>query len=81
MTTAPTITPDQRNILRHALGLDSLKPQDYGKRNHYVTDQDSSDYPDCERLVQLGLMTRHSKSWVPGHIYIATQAGMEQAKQ
>lgn len=77
MNTPPHITAQQRHILRHALGL-SQKGKEY--RNHFVADEGHDDFPDCERLVALGLMTRHTRAWVPGTIYCVTDAGREQAR-
>ena len=68
------MTPRQREIIRHALGLDRAR-QSY--RNHYVTGPGTDDFGDCEALVAAGLMQRR-----PGHplsggdpIYWVTESG------
>lgn len=65
---------EQHDILRHALGI-SRSGREY--RNHFVTGPGSTDYPHCEELVGLGLMTKR-----PGHalsggdpVYVVTEAG------
>lgn len=69
MTTQQVVSPQQREILRHALGW----PKNY--RNHYCTGEGSNDFPDCEALVAAGMMSRHKKSWTPDAIYIVTEEG------
>lgn len=50
------ITKTQLHILQHSLGVD-----EYGQgnqyRNHFVTGEGSTDWPDCNALVDAGLMT------------------------
>lgn len=50
------ITKSQLHILQHSLGVD-----EYGRgrqyRNHFVTGEGSTDWPDCNALVDSGLMT------------------------
>lgn len=53
------MTPTQRHILRHALGLDR-GPVAY--RNRFVTGPGSVDHPDCLALVAMGHMTRRDAS-------------------
>lgn len=69
-----TITPEQRDVMRHALGLDSRRPE---WRNHFVTGPGSTDYPHCEALVTAGLMDRHEGSPLSGGdpVYSVTEAG------
>lgn len=65
-------TKRQRDILRHALGLDrERKPY----RNHFCTGEGSMDYPECRALEAMGLMASHKKSWIPDIIFVVTEAG------
>lgn len=77
-TTAPTLTSRQHAILQQTIGL-HVDPESV--RNFYITHEDADDYPDCQRLVALGLMTRHSTPHIAGFIYLATEAGREQARR
>lgn len=65
---------EQREILRHALGL-GRGDRDY--RNHFVTGPGSTDYPHCEALVAAGLMLRWEGNPLSGGdpIYRVTDAG------
>lgn len=70
-----TITSEQRDILRHALGYGRrTKP---GWRNHFVTGPDTTDYPHCEAPVAAGLMQRFDGNLLSGGdtIYRVTEAG------
>lgn len=74
-------TPEQIDILRHALGL-QRGVRGYS-RNHFVTGPGSSDYPHCEALVEAGLMIKK-----PGHplsggdpVYHVTEAGKAVARR
>lgn len=53
------------HILQHSLGVDK-----YGQgnqyRNHFVTGEGSTDYPDCQALVRAGLMTRQKGGRLTG---------------
>lgn len=53
------------HILQHSLGVDK-----YGQgnqyRNHFVTGEGSTDYPDCEALVRAGLMVRQKGGRLTG---------------
>ncbi|TKA91787.1 hypothetical protein FAZ79_00335 [Guyparkeria sp. SB14A] len=69
-----TITERQDQILRHALGVTDGRE---GYRNHYVTDRGSDSFADCEALVEMGLMSRHKRSWVGGYIYAVTPMGRD----
>jgi hypothetical protein len=57
------MTPEQRDVMRHALGL-GRSDREY--RNHFVTGPGSADYPHCEALVAAGLMKRFPPSSLTG---------------
>lgn len=61
--TGHIITPTQRAIMQHALGL-QRNTREY--RNHFVTGPGSDDYPDCRALVLAGLMRDHEASQITG---------------
>lgn len=67
-------TTEQREIMRHALGL-NRGGRDY--RNHFVTGPGNPDYPRCEALVAAGLMQRRDGNPLSGGnpIYSVTEAG------
>lgn len=69
------MTPEQRDIMRHALGYGRRTPP--GWRNHFVTGPGSTDYPHCEALVAAGLMRRTEGHKLSGGdpIYSVTEAG------
>lgn len=70
-----TITNRQREILRHALGLDRA---DEPYRDRYCAAFDSPEEADCERLVQLGLMTELTPiDLVPYHAFRVTDRGRQ----
>lgn len=73
----PAITPRQREILRHAVGW----PKMY--RNHFVTGEGSTDYPDCMALVEAGLMERRGSSELSGgdYVFTVTEAGEQVANE
>jgi hypothetical protein len=73
------ISEEQRDILRHALGL-GRSAREY--RNHFVTGPGSTDYPHCEALVSEGLMTRCEGHKLSGGdpIYSVTEAGKAVAR-
>lgn len=70
------LSPEQTQVLRHALGLD-YGPKVY--RNRFVTGPGTSDYPHCEELVVLGLMTRRGPSELTGgdYCYAVSEAGLQ----
>lgn len=70
----PITTNEQRNILRHALGIER---DGHVYRNHFVTGPGTDDYEHCESLVAAGLMQRREGSPMSGGdpIYIVTEAG------
>lgn len=74
------MTNEERDILRHALGL-ARSGREY--RNHFVTGPGSTDYPHCEALVTAGLMTRREGCALSGGdpIYTVTAAGRVAARQ
>jgi len=70
------MTPKQLHILQHSLGLDDCgRGRDY--RNHFVTGEGSTDYPDCLALCELGLMKNHGGSELTGNMdcFSVTDAG------
>ena len=68
------MTNEQRDILRHALGL-GRGSREY--RNHFVTGPGTTDYPHCEALVTAGLMRRRDLNPLSGGelLYSVTDAG------
>lgn len=68
------MTNEQREVMRHALGL-NRGSREY--RNHFVTGPGTTDYPHCEALVAAGLMTRRDGNQLSGgdQIYSVTDAG------
>ena len=74
-----SITEKQRGILRHALGTThGGKPY----RSHFVTGPDTTDFPDCVALTELGFMERRPGSAISGgyDVFIVTDAGREASK-
>jgi hypothetical protein len=56
MGEAMNLTPQQLHIIQHSLGLDQYgRGREY--RNHFVTGPGSSDFADCESLVDGACMT------------------------
>ena len=70
---------EQRDILRHALGL-GCSAREY--RNHFVTGPGSTDYPHCEALVSAGLMARREGNPLSGGdpVYTVTYEGKAVAR-
>lgn len=68
------MTNEQREVMRHALGL-GRGSREY--RNHFVTGPGTTDYPHCEALVAAGLMKRRDGNPLSGGdpIYSVTEAG------
>ena len=68
------MTNEQRDVMRHALGLGRAS-REY--RNHFVTGPGTTDYPHCEALVAAGLMRRREGNPLSGGdpIYSVTDAG------
>lgn len=71
------MTPRQRIILRHALGL-TRESSPY--RNHYVTGPGSEYFADCESLVTAGLMRRYGTP-PDYYTYVVTEAGREALRE
>lgn len=74
MPPLPEPTDEQREIMRHALGLNRGN-REY--RNYFVTGPGTTDYPHCEALVAAGLMARRAGSQLSGgdFIYSVTDTG------
>lgn len=66
------LTREQIYIIKHTLGLTKTSSS---YRNRFVTGKGSRDYPTCEKLVELGLMTRHQVGWVLDNVYMVTDEG------
>lgn len=64
------------HILQHSLGVDK-HGQGAQYRNHFVTGEGSTDYPDCEALVAAGLMTKQRGGRLTGgdDAFFVTEAG------
>ncbi len=66
------------HILCHSLGLDQ-----YGEgkqyRNHFCTGPGSTDFDDCQSLVELGMMTSRPGNEISGGdtIFSVTQKGID----
>ena len=65
------LTREERHILQHSLGGEKQY------RNHFCTNEDTVDYPVCEKLVEKGLMQRRNAAdWQGGgYIYNVTDKG------
>lgn len=55
MKAAVTVTDEEVDLLRHALGLDRAR---VSYRNHYSVSPKAETYPICTRLLSKGLMER-----------------------
>ena len=66
------------HILQHSLGVDQ-----YGQgkqyRNHFATEPGSKDFPQCQQLVDLGLMEDLGKNaiWGGMHCFVVTPKGID----
>jgi hypothetical protein len=75
------VIPAQLHILQHSLGVDS-----HGRgnmyRNHFVTCEGTTDFPDCEALVAAGMMERRTHKIYSGngYTYVVLPAGIEYVK-
>lgn len=68
------MTPQQLEILQHALGLDQYG-QGVSTRNHFCAGGD--DVAVCAELVAIGYMRTFQRSWLPYYNCYVTQAGRE----
>lgn len=57
------MTPEQRSLARHALGLDGKRKMSY--RNRYVTGPGGKDYAAWNSMVDQGLAERRGGSTIP----------------
>lgn len=73
------MTPKQRDLARHALGLDGRRRQSY--RNHFVTGEGSTDHLHWLALVEAGHAWRRAGSQLTGgdDLFRLTKAGAELA--
>lgn len=71
----PTLTPEQRELARHALGLDGRHSQSW--RDHFVTGPGSSDYDRWQEMVATGAATRRAGNQLTGgdDLFLLTRAG------
>lgn len=68
--------PELLHILQHSLGVDQYgQGQQY--RNHFVTGNDSDDFPLCAELVRRGLMDYHGPRQIVGgmRLFTVNEAG------
>lgn len=74
-----TMTPEQRYLARHALGLPNSSGISY--RNHYVTHADGPDGLQWEALCALGLAVKRAGNPISGGdpVYVLTRPGAEKA--
>jgi hypothetical protein len=74
------VSEEEAHILLHSLGL-TRGTEEY--RNHFVTGEDSVDYPHCMALVEKGLMTRRDGSphFGGGFVFFVTEAGKQEARR
>lgn len=73
------MTPTQRELARHALGLPNKRHESY--RNHFVTGVGSIDYPEWTSLVEAGHAKRYPPSDMTGgdDLFILARQGAEAA--
>ncbi|MER9056481.1 hypothetical protein [Mesorhizobium sp. M0910] len=71
------MTPVQRDLARHAIGLDGRHKQSF--RNHFVTGEGSADHPHWLAMVESGHATRRRCSILTGgdDLFRLTRAGAE----
>jgi hypothetical protein len=78
---APVIelTPRQRDLARHALGLPNGRHRSY--RNHFVAGEGHDDYADWMQMVDAGAAVRHGPSALYGgdYCFTLTKAGAKAA--
>jgi hypothetical protein len=69
------LSPDQRDLARHALGLPNGRGQSY--RNHFVTGPGSPDYDRWREMVAMGAATRRAGTELTGgdDLFRLTRAG------
>ncbi len=73
------ITDRQYDILKHALGVDSKFKGGEFYRNRFVTGKGSSDYADCNQLVERGVfeVRRNVEGFGESDIFYATELGKQ----
>ena len=74
------MTPEQRKLARHALGLPNNRRKSY--RNAFVTGKSTSDHPHWMAMVASGDATRRDGKTIPyggDDIFYLTRAGAEKA--
>lgn len=67
-----TVTDDERDLLRHALGLDRAR---VSYRNHYSVSPIADTYPICVRLHAKGLLERSATYASTMILFHVTDAG------
>lgn len=74
------MTPEQRDLARHALGLPNSKRKSY--RNHFVTGAGSLDYDHWQAMVAAGDATRRDGNELTGgdDLFRLTRQGAEAAR-
>lgn len=73
------MTPEQRRLARHALGLDGLRTRSY--RNHFVTGPGATDHPAWMQMERDGLAWRRAGNEMTGDddLFGLTPAGARAA--
>lgn len=67
-----TLTDEERDLLRHALGLDRTR---VSYRNHYSVSPTAATYPLCQRLLAKGLLERSASYTETMILFHVTDAG------
>lgn len=74
------MTPEQRALARHALGLPNKKM--VSNRNYFCTGEGSTDYPHWEAMVENGdALRRTSSLWGGDNMYYLTRKAALEARE
>lgn len=80
-------TAKQRELLRHALGIEiqhlaRARKRGFGKcyRNYFTADEESIDWDDLQALAKAGLMERReARGLCVDHVFHVTELGFQEA--
>ncbi len=74
------MTPEQRELARHALGLPNKKKTSY--RNHFCTGPGTTDFPHWEAMVEQGdAIRRTGPHWGRDNMYYLTLRAALEARE